>query len=152
MSTGSDRASPTGSLSLSPTNSMASFFPDQTSPTFSQGFTFPTSQHSPPTSPINLSPVATPPPGDEARLPIFNQLSSTLEAFKHMSLWAEEGFGEKVRNFFAYSLVWRYIIVCTNYSYRASPNILLRSRLNGFQIMLFFFIFIIFYKYFFFLQ
>lgn len=84
MSTGSDRASPTGSLSLSPTNSMASFFPDQTSPTFSQGFTFP-SQHSPPASPINLSPVATPPP-DDARLPIFNQLSSTLEAFKHLAL------------------------------------------------------------------
>ncbi|KAG4066728.1 hypothetical protein HA402_012795 [Bradysia odoriphaga] len=86
MSTGSDRASPTGSLSLSPTSSMASFFPDQTSPTFSQGFTFPSSQHSPPASPINLSPIATPPPGDDARLPIFNQLSSTLEAFKHLAL------------------------------------------------------------------
>jgi len=85
MSTGSDRASPAGSLSLSPTNSMANFFPDQHSPTFSQGFTFP-AQHSPPASPkaINLSPVATPPPGEDARLPIFNKLS--LEAFKHFSI------------------------------------------------------------------
>ncbi|KAJ6636035.1 Protein TIS11 [Pseudolycoriella hygida] len=85
MSTGSDRASPTGSLSLSPTCSMASFFADQTSPTFPQGFTFP-SQHSPPASPINLSPIASPPPGDDARLPIFNQLSSTLDAFKQFAL------------------------------------------------------------------
>lgn len=87
MSTGSDRASPTGSLSLSPTNSMASFFPDQTSPNSfsSQGFAFPQNA-SPPASPAQCSPVGTPPPVDDARLPIFNQLSSTLEAFKHLAM------------------------------------------------------------------
>ncbi|XP_049295835.1 protein TIS11 [Anopheles funestus] len=66
MSTGSDRASPIGSLSLSPTTSMANFFPEAISPTLQQGgaipqpFLFPTS---PPASPIEgLSPMATPPP------------------------------------------------------------------------------------------
>jgi tristetraprolin len=95
MSTGSDRASPTGSLSLSPTNSMASFFPDQNSPTFPQGFSYP---QSPPSSPPGMSPPATPPPPpsstssssssqlDEARLPVFNRLSSTIDAFTNMAL------------------------------------------------------------------
>lgn len=126
MSTGSDRASPTGSLSLSPTNSMASFFPDQASPnsfTSQQQFQFP---QSPPQSPTAsnqsmASPVSTPPPqqqlqqlgngmhnnncsssgissagssvngggeqsNGEARLPIFNQLSSTMDAFKHLAM------------------------------------------------------------------
>ncbi|XP_053679546.1 protein TIS11 [Anopheles nili] len=65
MSTGSDRASPIGSLSLSPTTSMANFFPDASSPTFQQtalhqAFNF---QNSPPASPVDgLSPMATPPP------------------------------------------------------------------------------------------
>uniref|UniRef100_A0A182YKN6 C3H1-type domain-containing protein n=1 Tax=Anopheles stephensi TaxID=30069 RepID=A0A182YKN6_ANOST len=66
MSTGSDRASPIGSLSLSPTTSMANFFPEAISPTLQQGgaipqpFLLPTS---PPASPIEgLSPMASPPP------------------------------------------------------------------------------------------
>lgn len=96
MSTGSDRASPTGSLSLSPTSSMANFFPDQNSPTFPQGFAYP---QSPPSSPRGLSPVTTPPPSsssstssqqhsqlDEARLPVFNRLSSTIDAFNNMAI------------------------------------------------------------------
>lgn len=91
MSTGSERASPTGSLSLSPTNSMASFFQDQNSPTFPQGFAFP---QSPPSSPRGLSPVSTPPPTsstsssplDDARLPVFNRLSSTIDAFTNMAI------------------------------------------------------------------
>jgi len=89
MSTGSDRASPTGSLSLSPTNSMASFFPDQTSPTSFAAptppatFTFP---NSPPASPRGgLSPVTTPPP-EETRLPVFNRLSSAIEAFTNLAI------------------------------------------------------------------
>ena len=54
MSTGSDRASPVGSLS--PTTSMGSLFPDQSnSPTFPNMFAFP---HSPPASPNGgLSPI-----------------------------------------------------------------------------------------------
>lgn len=85
MSTGSDRASPTGSLSLSPTNSMGSFFNDQGSPTYQQGFAFP---NSPPASPRGaLTPVTTPPPsGDEQRLPVFNRLSSAIDAFTNMSI------------------------------------------------------------------
>ncbi|XP_052900201.1 protein TIS11-like [Anopheles moucheti] len=109
MSTGSDRASPIGSLSLSPTTSMANFFPEAISPTLQQGgaipqpFLFPTS---PPASPIEgLSPMGTPPPSSpslvamkmgggghagvnnmtaigmqqEERLPVFNMLSSVVE-------------------------------------------------------------------------
>lgn len=104
MSTGSDRASPTGSLS--PTNSMASFFHEQTSPTFNHHihheFAYP-QMISPPDSPTNSSPIGTPSPPpmnqqlssqsnqhispvEEARLPIFNQLSSTLDAFQHLTM------------------------------------------------------------------
>lgn len=94
MSTGSDRASPTGSLS--PTNSLASFpFVDQMSPSsvmstknHSSAFPFniPTT---PPESPLGAnSPVNTPPPSStsssiseptssaSSRLPAFNRLSS----------------------------------------------------------------------------
>ncbi|XP_063708589.1 protein TIS11 [Culicoides brevitarsis] len=103
MSTGSDRASPTGSLSLSPTNSMVNFFPEQSSPT-QQTFHAPSSAAvqafsftaiSPPASPI----ATTPPPTivaannsaantviDEARLPVFNRLSSTIDAFTNLQL------------------------------------------------------------------
>lgn len=111
MSTGSDRASPTGSLSLSPTNSMVNFFPEQSSPTQHtfhgqqqqsatvQAFSF--VANSPPASPI----ATTPPPTiiannntaataantsagviDEARLPVFNRLSSTIDAFTNLQL------------------------------------------------------------------
>lgn len=109
MSTGSDRASPTGSLSLSPTNSMVNFFPEQSSPTQStnnintfqqqhgqsanvQAFSF--TANSPPASPI----ATTPPPTlttttatnngviEEARLPVFNRLSSTIDAFTNLQL------------------------------------------------------------------
>ncbi|XP_058055230.1 protein TIS11 [Anopheles bellator] len=110
MSTGSDRASPIGSLSLSPTTSMASFFPEAGSPTFPHqtvaaahqpavgAFNFPAS---PPASPIDggLSPMATPPPsspsllvssmklsGLEERLPVFNRLSSAVDAFTNLAL------------------------------------------------------------------
>lgn len=85
MSTGSDRASPAGSLS--PTNSLASFFPDQRSPTqfLQSAFQFP-AQYSPPATPRNQSPMSSPPPGDEQRLPIFNQLSSTIDAFNHLAM------------------------------------------------------------------
>ncbi|XP_049540380.1 protein TIS11 [Anopheles darlingi] len=129
MSTGSDRASPIGSLSLSPTTSMASFFPEAGSPTgfhqqqhhhqqqqqqqqqhqqhhhqqqqqqHQQAFNFPAS---PPASPIDcLSPMATPPPsspslsmklcggggtGLEDRLPVFNRLSSAVDAFTNLAL------------------------------------------------------------------
>lgn len=85
LSTGSDRASPTGSLSLSPSTSMTSFFPEQNSPTFPHGFTF-ANQNSPPATPTDMSPISTPTPGEEARLPIFNQLSSTIDGFNHMAL------------------------------------------------------------------
>lgn len=100
MSTGSDRASPTGSLSLSPTNSLASFFPNeqQISPTFPRGFSYP---QSPPASPRDLSPVESPTPSssstsgvsgsssspsllDDARLPVFNRLSSAIDAFNNL--------------------------------------------------------------------
>lgn len=112
MSTGSDRASPIGSLSLSRTTSMTSFFPEASSPTFQQAavqhaFNFPSS---PPASPIDgLSPMATPPPsspsltamklggsmvlggggavsGLEDRLPVFNRLSSAMDAFTNLAL------------------------------------------------------------------
>lgn len=121
MSTGSDRgSSPIGSLSLSPTTSMASFFPEQGSPTFpptsssnqqqqqqqQSAFNFPAS---PPASPIDhqhhqqqVSPMATPPPSSpslvlkqqqqqqqdlgEARLPVFNRLSSTVDAFTNLMI------------------------------------------------------------------
>ena len=101
MSTGSDRASPISSLTLSPTTSMANFFPEQNSPTFAaQVFNFPVS---PPASPIdnNMSPVQTPPPKfvsfcenfdqadkqcDDARLPVFNRLSSTVDAFTNLAI------------------------------------------------------------------
>ncbi|XP_055842047.1 protein TIS11 isoform X2 [Episyrphus balteatus] len=147
MSTGSDRASPTGSISLSPTNSMGSFpFVDQISPASSvfqtTAFSY---NHSPPASPNSpMSPVNTPPPSiimtgnnnnnnnhqyikpisqtrisnkssspisivanggnssansttsgnntssaassEEARLPVFNRLSSTLDAFSNLAL------------------------------------------------------------------
>lgn len=110
MSTGSDRASPIGSLSLSPTTSMASFFPEQGSPsaigqggpTGQSAFNFPAS---PPASPIDggHSPMTTPPPPSpsllqqskqggasldsvEARLPVFNRLSSTMDAFTNMMI------------------------------------------------------------------
>uniref|UniRef100_A0A336LMK7 CSON001348 protein n=1 Tax=Culicoides sonorensis TaxID=179676 RepID=A0A336LMK7_CULSO len=98
MSTGSDRASPTGSLSLSPTNSMVNFFPEQSSPTNStfhgqsatiQAFSF--TANSPPASPT----ATTPPPTltaaaasviEEARLPVFNRLSSTIDALTNLQL------------------------------------------------------------------
>lgn len=106
MSTGSDRASPTGSLSLSPTNSMANFFANEQNSypqqQQHQQFAFP---HSPPASPIGLSPIASPTPPstsgssvggsssnstppliDEARLPVFNRLSSTIDAFTNMAI------------------------------------------------------------------
>jgi tristetraprolin len=85
MSTGSDRASPT--LSLSPTSSMTSFFPEQNSPTFAQGFAFPQNS-SPPSSPSSgMSPIATPPPGEiDTRLPVFNRLSSTIDAFTKIAI------------------------------------------------------------------
>ena len=104
MSTGSDRASPTGSLSLSPTNSMASFFPDQNSPTFSsqqQNFAYP-QINSPPATPTDSGSPSPPPSSgsqsvgsagsqngsiDDARLPIFNQLSATMaDSFAHLAM------------------------------------------------------------------
>lgn len=122
MSTGSDRASPTGSLS--PTNSMSSFpFPDQSSPTYVNGpqsfaiqslnptlYTTSSLQISPPASPPVISASITPPPtptilsmaitqpsaatklnnasaaiGEDARLPIFNQISC-LDALKNLAM------------------------------------------------------------------
>ena len=64
MSTGSDRESPTGSLSLSPTSSMTNFpFSEQISPSnsvFKTAFTY---INTPPESPnAPMSPVNTPPP------------------------------------------------------------------------------------------
>lgn len=64
MSTGSDRESPTGSLSLSPTSSMTNFpFGEQISPAnsvFQTAFTY---VNTPPESPnAPMSPVNTPPP------------------------------------------------------------------------------------------
>ncbi|KAM7347667.1 tis11 zinc finger protein isoform 2-T3 [Cochliomyia hominivorax] len=64
MSTGSDRESPTGSLSLSPTSSMTNFpFGEQISPSnsvFQNAFTY---VNTPPESPnAPMSPVNTPPP------------------------------------------------------------------------------------------
>lgn len=118
LSTGSDRASPVGSLS--PTTSMGSFFQEQNSPvaTFNQIFAFP---QSPPASPIdNLSPGSTPPPPqltptqqqtqsqstvvpqihqsgilsnngaamliEDARLPVFNRISSTTDALRDLAI------------------------------------------------------------------
>lgn len=121
---GSDRASPNGSLSLSPTNSLANFpFPDQQmqqpqppQPTVQTHFTMQnvlsngpgvntahamfvnsTLQNSPPASPPAIT--STPPLlntnasnvsaalGEDARLPIFNQLSgSTLVALKNLAM------------------------------------------------------------------
>lgn len=64
MSTGSDRESPTGSLSISPTNSMTSFlFNEQISPANSAFQTTFTYVNTPPESPnASMSPVNTPPP------------------------------------------------------------------------------------------
>ena len=95
MSTSSDRSSPVESLS--PTTSMGSFFPDQSSPTFPHPFAFP---QSPPASPTNgLSPNSTPPPtmtnsqqqhgnamSQDERLPVFNRMSSTLDAFNNLAI------------------------------------------------------------------
>lgn len=103
MSTGSDRASPTGSLSMSPTNSMVNFFPDSSAfPLSAGGATFPftntkisTIIPSPPPSPRDLSPspmmghlssssstssVCSNKDMGDARLPVFNRLSSTIES------------------------------------------------------------------------
>lgn len=133
MSTGSDRESPTGSLSLSPTSSMRSFpFSEQISPTSSSLHANFSYIHTPPPESPNsqsLSPVSTPPPmiilgamqnqnqihvklvpkprspegkgvstnnmknvltnatllsvnSDEARLPVFNRLSSAVDNIK----------------------------------------------------------------------
>lgn len=115
MSTGSDRASPTGSLSMSPTNSMVNFFPESNG-SFPLSATFPftntkisTIIPSPPPSPRDLSPTPMMHGGggglssssstssvlsavsgpttttagtaaEEARLPVFNRLSSTIES------------------------------------------------------------------------
>lgn len=134
MSTGSDRESPTGSLSLSPTSSMRSFpFSEQISPTSSSLHANFSYVHTPPPESPNipLSPINTPPPmiilgaiqnqnqvhmklvskpcslegkrrenisistnnlknvstnvallsvnSDDARLPVFNRLSSTID-------------------------------------------------------------------------
>ena len=95
MSTSSDRSSPVGSLS--PTTSMGSFFPDQSSPTFPHLFAFP---HSPPASPVGeSSPNSTPPPlmvnnvqqqgnamSQDERLPVFNRMSSALDAFTNLAI------------------------------------------------------------------
>lgn len=117
---GSDRASPSGSLSLSPTNSLANFpFPEQQTqppqqPTIQTHFTMQnvlnnggatahamftnsTLQNSPPASPpaiTSTSPLLTSNTtngsaafGEDARLPIFNQLSgSTLVALKNLAM------------------------------------------------------------------
>lgn len=108
MSTGSDRASPTGSLS--PTSSMASFpFPDQSSPMgMPMMYSSSSLQISPPASPPAMGLPITPPSTptilaptvakpvenggnaaiiEDSRLPIFNQISgSTLDAFKNLSM------------------------------------------------------------------
>ncbi|XP_059619897.1 protein TIS11 [Phlebotomus argentipes] len=101
MSTGSDRASPTGSLS--PTNSVPSFLsagdiaasPAVDGPLMahaifpSSGFMAPPPQPpslSPPQSPHELSPVATPPPELETRLPVFNRLSSTIDSLNNLAI------------------------------------------------------------------
>lgn len=109
MSTGSDRASPVDSLS--PSNTSMHFFSEQQAP--SGLFSFP---HSPPHSPISgqsqSSPTSSPPPMmqqqvllipqavaannhqtsaqilvDDARLPVFNRMSSTMEvAFRQLAI------------------------------------------------------------------
>ncbi|XP_055695845.1 protein TIS11 [Lutzomyia longipalpis] len=100
MSTGSDRASPTGSLS--PTNSVPSFFGEVTPSSavegslmahaiFPQGgFMAPPPQPpslSPPQSPRELSPGASPPPNElETRLPVFNRLSSTIDSLNNLAI------------------------------------------------------------------
>ncbi|EDW82057.2 uncharacterized protein Dwil_GK25600 [Drosophila willistoni] len=116
MSTGSDRESPTGSLSLSPTNSVTNFpfhdaLPNTPSSSSSSGSSSSASSTSsasglapatPPESPnVPISPVHTPPPYDKQllqksastpmhheetqRLPVFNRLSSAVEAFQQHS-------------------------------------------------------------------
>lgn len=107
MSTGSDRTSPSGSLSQSPTGSMTSFFnngDELHSPGALQqqhfavnlggvaptrfGFAPVKAEPSPPATgnnspPAPLSPRDSPQPLglDDARLPVFNRLSSTISAF-----------------------------------------------------------------------
>lgn len=105
MSTGSDRASPTGSLSMSPTNSMVNFFPENSAFPLTANFPFTNTKistiiPSPPPSPRDLSPtpmmsghgplssssstssVCSNGGKDmgDARLPVFNRLSSTIES------------------------------------------------------------------------
>ncbi|GAB0097496.1 Protein TIS11 [Sergentomyia squamirostris] len=105
MSTGSDRASPTGSLS--PTNSVPSFFGDvpptvDTTPIMAHaifppptgGFMAPLPPQppslSPPQSPRDHSPMGTPPPQAqsdlETRLPVFNRLSSTIDSLNNLAI------------------------------------------------------------------
>lgn len=108
LSTGSDRASPVDSLS--PSNTSMHFFSEQQAP--SGLFSYP---HSPPHSPISgtqSSPTSSPPPMmqqqvliipqaiaannnqtsaqllvDDARLPVFNRMSSTMEvAFRQLAI------------------------------------------------------------------
>jgi tristetraprolin len=81
LSTGSDRASPVGSLS--PTTSMGSFFPEQNSPTS----TFPIHffPNSPPASPINLSPGSTPPPPAHLHLQQHQQQQNSVPQLNHQS-------------------------------------------------------------------
>ncbi|CAO1439570.1 unnamed protein product [Diamesa serratosioi] len=103
LSTGSDRASPVDSLS--PSNTSMHFFSDQQAP--SGLFSYP---HSPPHSPNSgSSPTSSPPPimqqqillipqavadqtsaqllVDDARLPVFNRMSSTMEvAFMQLAI------------------------------------------------------------------
>lgn len=95
---GSDRASPSGSLSLSPTTSLANFqfagiHEPPPPPQHMHGVAHPmymnssTIQNSPPASPPAIGMAISPTMLDEARLPIFNQLSgSTLVALKNLSM------------------------------------------------------------------
>lgn len=97
--TGSDRASPNGSLSLSPTNSLANFqFAGIDVPAPVATVQPPPQSHSKgvnhsmftSNSTIQNSPPASPPAtllADDTRLPIFNQLSgSTLVALKNLTM------------------------------------------------------------------
>lgn len=82
---GSDRASPTESLSISP-----NYYAEQNSPmsssSYRPNFLFTSQQtppDSPPISPANIEIIN----GlDEARLPVFNQLSSHLDSFTDLAI------------------------------------------------------------------
>uniref|UniRef100_A0A182WFV6 C3H1-type domain-containing protein n=1 Tax=Anopheles minimus TaxID=112268 RepID=A0A182WFV6_9DIPT len=101
MSTGSDRASPIGSLSLSPTTSMANFFPEAISPTLQQGGAIPQPFHfptSPPASPIEgLSPMATPPPSSPSLVAMKLGGGGTGGSMGHAGVNSMAGTGQEER-------------------------------------------------------